>query len=221
MNTHRRWVGLGLISFPLLLQVPFTMLTATFDYPAILEREASEVLPRFAGGVSLTWLLYALCVVPFIAVATAAPGVIAPRSRRLMPIARTFGAITATTQLIGLLRWTFVVPVLARMYVDSPEARPMISIAYVVQHRLFGAMLGEFVGQLTLAVWTGLISSVIASAWLKRLGYFTAAAFLLGLGHEAHPALRHLPMIAFIAWSVFAVWLGASLTRRNKGDRLV
>lgn len=147
MNTHRRWVGLGLISFPLLLQVPFTMLTATFDYPAILEREASEV------------------------------------------------------------------------YVDSPEARPMISIAYIVQHRLFGAMLGEFVGQLTLAVWTGLISSAIASAWLKRLGYFTAAAFLLGLGHEAHPALRHLPMIAFIAWSVFAVWLGASLTRRKSPRR--
>ena len=70
-------------------------------------------------------------------------------------------------------------------------------------------------GQLTLAMWTVLISIAIESAWLRRLDFFTGAAFLLGLLHAAHRSLTHLPMIAFISWSIFSVWLGVSLTRRE------
>lgn len=150
-------IGLALAAFPLLVQLPFNLLVATFEYPDILRRPAGEVLVRFAaGGDRLTWIwyAYALCVVPFLITVIALPGAlqISPGRRTMI---RTLGVISATTQLIGLLRWTLVVPALSAAYAEpaaSQATRDAISVAFDVQHRLFGNLLGEHVGQLTLAL---------------------------------------------------------------------
>src|SRR5262245_55068883 len=67
-NTNRSTLlaGLALTLTPLLLQVPFGLLAAKYDYPDILLRDAGEVLTRFhAGGSGMiwTWWAYALCTV--------------------------------------------------------------------------------------------------------------------------------------------------------------
>ena len=54
--------GLSFVVGALAFVAVFSYLAATFDYPAILEGSAAEVLPRLRGGGSLmraTWALYA------------------------------------------------------------------------------------------------------------------------------------------------------------------
>ena len=43
---RRRATGLGLLLFAIAMNVPFTLLAATFDYPDVLRRGAADVLPR-------------------------------------------------------------------------------------------------------------------------------------------------------------------------------
>lgn len=228
--SHRLAVGLALAAFPLLIQIPFALLAARFDYPDILRRPAAEVLERFVAGgarLVLTWYAYALCVVPFLATVIALPGTLAAgptRSRLLL----AFGSISAVTQLLGLLRWTLVVPALARSYVapgQSEAARAALAVAFETQHRLFGILLGEHVGQMTLAIWTLLVAGT-QSGVRRWLGTAAAGLFLVGLGDglatvldiPAAGVITRLPLIAFVTWTLWAVQSGIALARRALRD---
>jgi hypothetical protein len=224
-------IGIALAVFPLLVQIPFNVLIATFDYPDILRRPPAEVLARFAAGgdgLVLTWYAYALCVVPFLVTVIALPEALAasPSRRHLI---RALGVISALTQLVGLLRWTLVVPALASAYVDpaaSEAARAAIAIAFDTQHRLFGNLLGEHVGQLTLALWTLLIATTQEVAALRWLGRLAAGLFLLGLGDglatvislPGAKVIGHAPLVAFLTWTAWMVATGIALLRRARRE---
>lgn len=231
-DPHRTAVGLAFVLFPILVQVPFNLLAISFDYPDILREGAGEVLPRFhAGGRRLLfeWYAYALLVVPLLVAILALPRALDARGSRLLEIATGIGAVSGAAQLIGLLRWTFAVPLLASRWVaagDAPATREAIAIAYDTQHALLGVLLGEHVGQLTLALWTAGVSlwlwREVKERWLAAVGLASAAAFLLGLGDglatvEALPRALHwmteAPLVAFLAWTVWCVWLGVRLLR--------
>jgi hypothetical protein len=65
----RRLVGLGLILGALLINVPYFILIATFDYPSILREPTAAILTRFqAGGpiLILTWLAFAWIGLPLL-----------------------------------------------------------------------------------------------------------------------------------------------------------
>jgi hypothetical protein len=230
MSVRARVVlGLVLVVFPLLVQIPFTVLGVTFDYPDILRRPPAEVLERFAAGgdgLVLVWYAYALCVVPFLVAVVVLPQALAASAGRRRLI-RALGVISAVTQLVGLLRWTLVVPALASSYVDpaaSEATRAAVVVAFDTQHRLFGNLLGEHVGQLTLALWTLLIASTQSAVALRWLGRLGAALFLLGLGDGlatviAVPGaelLGHAPLVAFLVWTAWMVATGVGLVRRAR-----
>lgn len=228
MNRQRLVVGLSLIAFPLAVQVPFTLLVERFSYPDILQRSADEVLTRFhAGGSSMvfTWYAYALCTLGLFFVATMFPDVLEQKG----PVARlsvASGVIAALSQLFGLLRWTLVVPFLATRWVENPEQHQALEVAYEVQHRLFGVLLGEHVGPLFMAVWTAAASVMLLKAnaprWLSAAGFVSAVLFIGGLGSGLSRAVpmpafvQPLPMLAFIAWSVWALATGVLLVIRSR-----
>lgn len=221
-------IGVALAVFPLLVQIPFNILVVTFDYPDILRRPSSEVLARVtAGGDGLTWTwyAYAMCVVPFLVTLIVLPEALElPPGRRTM--VRTLGVISAVTQLVGLLRWTLVVPALASASAEpaaSQATRDAIAVAFDVQHRVLGNLLGEHVGQLTLAMWTLLIAGRQDCAvwrWLGRLG---ATLFLVGLGDglatvidlPGAELIGHVPLVAFIVWTAWMVASGVSLVHTS------
>ena len=65
----RRVTGILLIVGAILVNIPFTLLITTFDYPDILRAPTGEILTRFAaGGSSLlwTWLVFAWVGVPIL-----------------------------------------------------------------------------------------------------------------------------------------------------------
>ena len=65
----RRLVGLSFILGAILINVPYFILIATFDYPTILREPTAVILTRFqAGGPSLvlTWLAFAWVGLPLL-----------------------------------------------------------------------------------------------------------------------------------------------------------
>src|SRR4051794_22365273 len=142
MITSRRLAGLSFIVFPLAIQVPFLRLARTFRYPDILREPPGDILTAFQqGGSALiaNWYLFAATIPLFLVGALLLP----------LPIARVFAAISAAVQMTGLLRWVFVVPVLAEQYAEAAteQARSSIATIFMVQHQALGVVLGEHLGQ--------------------------------------------------------------------------
>jgi hypothetical protein len=73
-------------------------------------------------------------------------------------------------QALGLVRWPFAVPELARRYVaatapDGAATRSTIEVVFATLHRLLGVDIGEHLGYLLTGMWTLLVAaSVLATA---------------------------------------------------------
>ncbi len=217
--------GLALLASPLLIQIPFTLLTINFGYPDILREVPAQVLTQFAaGGDALvwTWYAYGLAVLPLLLAIALLPGVVESPRPKLLEAATRIGIASALVQMIGLWRWVFLVPQLAGSYgrAGSDAERQTIVAIFDAQHRLFGVLLGEHLGQTLLALWTlGVVASVPARGWHKAVGIASAALFLIGGGESlstVFPALAFLgplPMFAFLGWSLWCSLLGWRLLR--------
>src|SRR3954454_3345422 len=115
-----------LVCVPIAFNVAFFALGRAFDYPDLLRTEPDEILRRFASGGSgllLRWhalLISALAMLPLVV----ALAVVLPAPPLLTGLAVVIGAAAAIVQTLGLVRWPFAVPELARRYVaaaDGPE----------------------------------------------------------------------------------------------------
>ena len=77
------------------------------------------------------------------------------------------GSAAALVQALGLARWPFAVPELARRYVaadDGPDgaaARRSVEVVFATLHRLLGVGIGEHLGYLLTGLWTLLVAGSI------------------------------------------------------------
>ena len=119
--------GLLLIVLPIAFNTSFALLGLSFDYPGILRRPTSEVLARFRqGGSSLVFLwwsfaLSALLVAPLVVLLSRS---IADADATLLAVATTIGVLASVVQFLGLVRWPFLVPYLARTEPSPMRAPP-------------------------------------------------------------------------------------------------
>lgn len=113
-----------LIAVPIAFNLAFFELGRAFDYPDILRKEPDEILRRFAAGgpgLILRWealLLSALAMLPLVALVAVALAPPAP----LAVTSIVVGAAAALVQALGLVRWPFAIPELARRYVAAEDA---------------------------------------------------------------------------------------------------
>jgi hypothetical protein len=219
-----------LIAVPIGFNVAFFELGRAFDYPNILRREPDEILRRFAaGGSGLLWrwqalLVSALAMLPLVALLAVVLG--APPALTALSI--VIGAAAALVQTLGLARWPFAVPELARRYVaaDGPDAdatRRMIELTFATLHRLLGVGIGEHLGYLLTGLWTLLVAASILSTavlpgWLGVIGLPIGVALLIGTlefvgpnEQDGWPLAGTIVPIAYIAWSLWLVALGVFL----------
>jgi hypothetical protein len=220
-----------LILVPIAFNVAFYALGRAFDYPNILRKEPDEILRRFAAGGSgliLRWealLVSALLMLPLVAllavVLGAGPG--------LSVLSVVVGATAAIVQGLGLVRWPFAVPELARRYVAAPDGpdgdatRRTVEVVFATLHRLLGVGIGEHLGYLLTGLWTLLISASILSTtvipgWLGIVGVLVGVALLIGTLEFVGPNERDgwspagvIVPIAYIGWSVWLMVLGVVL----------
>ena len=219
-----------LIAVPIAFNAAFLELGRAFDYPNILRKEPDEILTRFAAGGSglvVRWqalLISALAMLPLVAllaVALAAPA-------GLTALAIVLGVAAALVQALGLVRWPFAVPELARRYVaaaeaDDPATRQTIELVFATLHRLMGVGIGEHLGYLLTGLWTLVVAASIPSAavvpsWLGLIGLPIGVALLVGAVEFVGPNERHgwplagrIVPVAYIAWSLWLVALGVFL----------
>jgi hypothetical protein len=219
-----------LIVVPIGFNLAFFELGRTFDYPNILRKEPDEILRRFAAGGSgliLRWqalLLSALAMLPLVALLAVALDPPAP----LAVASVVIGSAAALVQALGLVRWPFAVPELARRYVaaDGPDAastRRTIEVIFATLNRLLGVGIGEHLGYLLTGLWTILVAASIVSTaavtpWLGWIGVPIGVALLLGSLEFVGPSEKAgwslagiIVPIAYIAWSLWLIAIGIGL----------
>jgi uncharacterized protein DUF4386 len=222
--------GLLLIAVPVAFNLAFLELGRAFDYPNILRESPDTILRRFdAGGAGLLlrWhalLVSALAMVPLVGLLAVALG--APPVLTVLSVA--IGTSAGLVQTLGLVRWPFAVPELARRYVaaegpDAAATRATIEVVFAALHRLLGVGIGEHLGSLLTGLWTLLVAASIVSTavlptWLGLVGVPIGIALLVGSLEFVGPNEKdgwHLAgtivPIAYIAWSLWLVGLGVGL----------
>jgi hypothetical protein len=219
-----------LIAVPIAFNLAFFELGRAFDYPNILRKEPDEILRRFAAGglgLILRWealLLSALAMLPLVALLAVALS--APAALTVASI--VVGSAAALVQGLGLVRWPFAVPELARRYIaaDGPDAaatRSSIEVTFATLHRLLGVGIGEHLGYLLTGIWTilvaaSVISTTVLPGWLGLIGIAIGVALLIGTlefvgpnEERGWPLAGTIVPIAYIAWSLWLIALGVGL----------
>src|SRR4051794_17173521 len=187
MKTEKT-IGLLLIAGVLGVFIPYTILTLIFNYPDILRQDAGLILTTFqAGGATLivVWFLFALLGLPLL-IAYGLIGQLLENKFYVVRAATTLGIISILVQMVGLLRWVFVVPVLAEDYIHARNdaTKESIKVIFKAVHQFGGVLLGEHLGQLFTIAWTILITAALDNLqvfpkWLIWLGYVSAGIYLL------------------------------------------
>jgi len=140
--TTEIWAAIILIAAPLWVNFTFALLGRRFDYPDILRRPTEEILERFrAGGPSLILLWWAFMLSGLLMIGAAVVLSQALGFRGVLPVATTIGVLAGLVQMLGLLRWVYLVPNLARAYAD-PQSSPVQREATAVIFRAFHQYLG-------------------------------------------------------------------------------
>jgi len=189
--TRRSITGLATLGLAFAFNIPYAVLATMFDYPAILRHSAGAVLDRFAAGGSqliLTWHGFAMTA---LALAPIGIALSITRDRLVRDPALAIGAaITATlaaiTQATGLLRWSLVVPGLARLHADpgaTDEARRAAERTFDLLNAYGGIAIGETLGQILLVMFVLQLASL---QWRERARLTSsigiAAAILVAIG---------------------------------------
>lgn len=216
-----------LIVVPIAFNVTFTLLARSFSYPDILRQPAGSILTRFsAGGTPLvvqwwTFALTALMMVPLV-VLVGSLFVDGP----LRTLALAVGLLSALVQTLGLMRWPFVVPLLARRFVDpraTPAQRESAELTFDALHQYLGVGVGEHLGYLLTGSWTILTGILILDSaafptWLGWLAIPIGVAQLVGALEFVGPneaegwsVAERLVPIAYIAWSLWLIACGVAL----------
>jgi len=221
--------GLLLIAVPVGFNVAFTLLAARFDYPDILRRPSAEVLSKFrAGGTPLllmwwAFMLTALLMVPLVVLLADA---IDDADATLVGVATVVGVLAALVQFLGLVRWPFVVPYLARVAAEpdaSAARRDAVDIVFQSFNRYLGVAVGEHLGYLLTGAWTtltgiALTQTAAVPAWLGVPGIVIGPTLMLCslefVGkHEPSgwKLAERLTPVTYIAWSVWLLAIGIAL----------
>ncbi|MDZ4747158.1 MAG: DUF4386 domain-containing protein [Saprospiraceae bacterium] len=218
---HSKTIGSLMILGAVALFAPYTLLTIIFDYPDILRKDTAYVLTQFHDGGSKliwTWFAFAITGLPLLP-AYILLGKSLECKVPMMRVATTIGVIGLVVQMIGLLRWTFVVPVLADAFVNSNDEaiKAAAIINFKLIHQFGGVLLGEHLGQLFTIAWTVMVNMIFAKlklvpTWINWLGYISSVIYLSAqadLFATVMPGFPVWDMAGFIGSTLWLVWLVA------------
>jgi hypothetical protein len=216
--------GILLIALPILFNV---FLAAVFEYPNILRKPTSEVLAKFRAGGSrllLLWWGFAMSAVLFAPAVVLLSGELVGADATLLATTTVVGVLAAAVQFLGLVRWPFLVPYLAReAETASPARAEAIEIVFQSFNRYLGVAVGEHLGYLLTGSWSvlagvAILQSSAVPGWLGVAGIviggvlaLCALEFVGPFEREGWKLAGAVTPIAYIAWSLWLVAVGVFL----------
>jgi Domain of unknown function (DUF4386) len=227
--TTRIVTGVLLIALPVAYNVLYTLLARSFDYPDILRRPTAEVLERFAAGgnrLILTWWGFAMSAVLLAPTAVLVSATFEDANATVLSLATAIGVLAALVQFLGLIRWPFAVPNLARTAGDptaTTATKDATDVVFQALNRYLGMAVGEHLGYMFTGLWTGLVgvaviqSDVMSPVFgiialiLTPLFVVGAMEFVGSFEVKGWKLAGTLVPIAYIGWSMWLLALGIGL----------
>ncbi len=221
--------GASLIALPIAFNAAFATLAATFDYPDILRKPTADVLSRFREGgtrLVLLWWAFAMTAVLLAPVAVLTSASLDGANHTVLTMATALGVLAAVVQFLGLVRWPFLVPYLAR--IDAEEGatsarREAVDVVFQSFNRYLGVAVGEHLGYLFTGAWSillgvALTETSVAPHWLGIVGIVIGALLVLCSLEFVGPfeakgwkVAAALTPITYVAWSLWLVATGVAL----------
>ena len=173
--------GVALIGGALAFMGVFAYLAARFNYPAVLDGPAEQVLPALlATGPAgrAVWALYGFLPVIWLPAGVGAYYALRRSHPGAMLLALHCAAISAVSMMLGLLRWPSIHWRLAERYVAASDGveRRILAATFDGLNTYLGNYLGEFLGELAFSAF------FVLSAWaLFRSQRASRAVALSGL----------------------------------------
>jgi hypothetical protein len=211
--------------------IPYIILAATFNYPDILRQESGAILTQFhQGGAPLiyTWLVFALLGLPLL-VAYSLIGQRLEATATYSKWVTSIGIISGVVQITGLLRWVFVVPVLATEYVNTSSLakQEALETSFTLIHQFGGVLLGEHLGQLLTVIWTVFVSRALLKdhvipKWLAVWGFITSVIYLLAQAEllatviPGFPVIDLAGLIGSTGWLLWIILVGLKFIQLAK-----
>jgi hypothetical protein len=215
--------GLLLVVVPLAFNVTFFLLQRAFEYPNILRKPTDYVLRRFKeGGTPLRrlWYAFAFSAVLFTPVPVLVQQLFEPDAPWFLVVGSAIGVLAGVVQVLGLIRWPFLVPSLAELY-TQPEAtqatRDSVVVVFQAFHRYAGVAIGEHLGYLFTSTWTillcmAIVQTEVVNPLMGWLGIVPAIGVLAGVLEETgFKAAGGINAISYILWSIWLIAFGIIL----------
>lgn len=218
-----------LIALPIAFNAAFAVLAAKFDYPDVLRRPTADILERFRAGGSplvLLWWGFAMTAVLLAPLAVLVSAVLDDADPILLTMGTTVGVLAAAVQFLGLSRWPFLVPYLARTMAEpsiTPAAKEAVDVVFQSFNRYLGVAVGEHLGFLFTGLWSILVGAAITQSavlptWIGIAGIVVGVVLMLCSLEFVGPfepdgwkfAATVTPF-AYIVWSLWLLVLGILL----------
>jgi len=220
--------GAVLIAVPILFNLGFTLLAQRFDYPDVLRQPTHEVLLRFRQGRSsllLIWWGFALSAVLFAPLVVLLAGDLGDADPTVVAMSVVVGLLASVVQFLGLIRWPFLVPYLAREAADAAPTSARgeaVDVVFQSFNRYLGVAVGEHLGYALTGAWSiltgvALIQIDAVPGWLGVIGVVIGPLFVLssveflgGFEPSGWKLAGQLTPVAYILWSLWLVAIGVA-----------
>ena len=222
-HTTIRVGGVALIAGAAAFLGVFAFLAARFDYPAVLDGSAAEVLPKLlATGATgrAVWAIYGFLPIVWIPAGVAAFHALRPVREGSTRTGMLFAVIAALSMMLGLLRWPSIHWVLAEAYARAggPE-RVALAAVFTGLNSYLGNYIGEFLGELSFSLFFLLSALAMLERdagfprWMGYLGVGTAVAGLVGMFRNVTDGVAPIASVNNYLLPLWMIVFGGGLLR--------
>jgi hypothetical protein len=215
--------GIALIAGAIAFLGVFAFLAVRFDYPAVLDGSAAEVLPNLlATGATgrAVWAVYGFLPIIWIPAGVAAFHALHPVREGSVRIGVLFATIAAISMMLGLLRWPSIHWTLAEAYAraGAPE-RASIAAVFAGLNSYLGNYIGEFLGELSVSLFFLLSALAMLDRdsgfprWMGYLGAGTAVAGLVGMFRNVTDVVAPIALVNNYLLPLWMIVFGVGLLR--------
>ena len=221
--------GIALIGGAIAFLGVFTFLAARFDYPAVLDGSAADVLPKLlATGVAgrAVWALYAILPLIFIPAGVGAFHALRPVREGSARTAMLFAVVAALSMMLGLMRWPSINWEIAKAWTAGDvSSQVALATLFAGLNSYLGNYIGEFLGELSFSIFF-LLSALAMLAegsrfprWMGYLGVVTAVAGLIGMFRNVTDAVDPIAEVNNYLLPAWMIVFGVGLLRYRVTSR--